>query len=169
MYKGRTCWWKTHWCHESGLSHQGVTFTSQSKCTFTIEQGAPFITRFVRFSTLYFSVVNPVSLSLWNETWWKNKKLVKSELLKEVFTWVLREIRICFGYRVCIYTLSQRFRPIAPLSQPIRSKTLTIRNLFALFAISQTDRVIILVLVLYHSTEQQQIKFTAWRFCCEEG
>ena len=72
MNQGRDFRAEWHLCHEPGLSHQGVNSTSQSNFTLRIVQGAPLITTLVRFSTLYFTVVNPVFLSLWNDFYKKN-------------------------------------------------------------------------------------------------
>ena len=59
-------------CHVSGLSHHGVSSTLQCNFTLRITHGAPLTTRFVFLAMLYLTVVTPVSLSLWNDTWKDN-------------------------------------------------------------------------------------------------
>ena len=59
-------------CHVSGLSHHGISCTLQCKFTLRITHGAPLTTRSVFLAMLYLTVVTPVSLSLWNDTWKDN-------------------------------------------------------------------------------------------------
>ena len=56
-------------CHVSGLSHHGVSSTLQCNFTLRITHGAPLTTRLVFLAMLYLTVVTPVSLSFWNDTW----------------------------------------------------------------------------------------------------